>query len=67
MQRPEYLGGSRVPININQVVQTSETGAGTPQGNTAAYSVTTDSHKDFTKPCSTKDLVKSLWLSVVTE
>lgn len=49
MQRPEYLGGSRVPININQVVQTSETGAGTPQGNTAAYSVTTDSHKDFTK------------------
>lgn len=49
MQRPEYLGGSRVPININQVVQTSETGTGTPQGNTAAYSVTTDSHKDFTK------------------
>jgi hypothetical protein len=49
MQRPEYLGGSRVPININQVVQTSETGSGTPQGNTAAYSVTTDSHKDFTK------------------
>lgn len=49
LQRPEYLGGSRVPININQVVQTSETGTGTPQGNTAAYSVTTDSHKDFTK------------------
>lgn len=49
LQRPEYLGGSRVPININQVVQTSETASGTPQGNTAAYSVTTDSHKDFTK------------------
>lgn len=49
LQRPEYLGGSRVPININQVVQTSETGSGTPLGNTAAYSVTTDSHKDFTK------------------
>lgn len=49
LQRPEYLGGSRVPININQVVQTSETGSNTPQGNTAAYSVTTDSHKDFTK------------------
>lgn len=49
LQRPEYLGGSRVPININQVVQTSETGSGTPQGNTAAFSVTTDSHKDFTK------------------
>lgn len=48
LQRPEYLGGSRIPININQVVQQSET-AGTPQGNTAAYSLTTDSHSDFTK------------------
>lgn len=49
MQRPEYLGGSRVPININQVVQTSQTSSSTPLGYTAAYSVTTDSHKDFTK------------------
>lgn len=50
LQRPEYLGGSRVPININQVVQTSETTAsGTPQGNTAAFSVTTDTHKDVSK------------------
>lgn len=48
LQRPEYLGGSRVPININQVVQSSETGA-TPQGNTAAYSLTVDSHSEFTK------------------
>lgn len=48
LQRPEYLGGSRIPININQVVQNSET-ATTPQGNTAAYSLTTDSHSDFTK------------------
>ncbi len=48
LQRPEYLGGSRVPININQVIQNSETGS-TPQGNTAAYSLTTDSHSDFTK------------------
>lgn len=50
LQRPEYLGGNRVPININQVVQNSSTEAsGTPQGNTAAYSLTTDSHSDFTK------------------
>lgn len=48
LQRPEYLGGNRVPININQVVQTSNT-ANTPQGNTAAYSVTADVHSDFTK------------------
>lgn len=50
LQRPEYLGGNRIPININQVVQSSATeGSGTPQGNTAAYSLTTDSHSDFTK------------------
>ncbi len=48
LQRPEYLGGNRLPININQVVQNSET-AETPQGNVAGYSVTTDTHSDFTK------------------
>lgn len=48
LQRPEYLGGSRVPININQVVQTSSS-SNTPQGNTAAFSVTADVHSDFTK------------------
>lgn len=48
LQRPEYLGGSRVPININQVVQSSETGT-TPQGNTTAFSLTTDTHSDFTR------------------
>lgn len=48
LQRPEYLGGNRLPISINQVVQQSET-AKTPQGNVAGYSVTTDTHSDFTK------------------
>ena len=28
MQRPEYMGGVRIPINMNQVVQTDATGAG---------------------------------------
>lgn len=48
LQRPEYLGGNRVPISINQVVQNSATDATSPQGNVAAYSLTTDSHSDFT-------------------
>lgn len=47
LQRPEYLGGNRVPISINQVVQTSSSVDGSPQGNTAAYSVTADNHSDF--------------------
>ena len=49
LQRPEYLGGSRVPININQVVQTSATDNVSPQGTVAAQSLTTDSHSDYTK------------------
>lgn len=49
-QRPEYLGGNRVPIHIEQVVQTSSTATdSTPQGNVAGYSHTGDSHSDFTK------------------
>lgn len=49
LQRPEYLGGSRIPVNIHQVVQNSATDQTSPQGNTAAYSLTIDSHSDFTK------------------
>ena len=61
MQRPEYLGGKRIPINMNQVVQTDASGKSswydsdnsswvtddkTPQGNLAAYSATADSNED---------------------
>lgn len=50
LQRPEYLGGNRIPININQVVQNSATEAGsTPQGTPTGLSVTSDRHSDFTK------------------
>lgn len=43
LQIPEYIGGQRIPINVNQVVQTSQTDQTTGQalGNTAAYSLTT--------------------------
>lgn len=50
LQRPEYLGGNRVPINVNQIVQQSATTDGsTPQGNPVGLSLTTDTHSDFTK------------------
>lgn len=50
LQRPEYLGGNRVPITINQVIQQSGTVSdSTPQGNVAGMSLTTDRHSDFTK------------------
>lgn len=50
LQRTEYLGGSRVSLNINQVEQTSATmETGTPLGDVAGMSVTADSHSDFSK------------------
>lgn len=49
LQRPEYLGGSRVPITINQVLQQSETTATSPQGNPTGQSLTSDVHFDFKK------------------
>ncbi len=50
LQRPEYLGGNRVPININQVIQQSATASGsTPQGTVVGMSQTTDTHSDFIK------------------
>lgn len=48
-QRPEYLGGKRVPINISQVLQTSETTEKSAQGNVAAYSHTQSKNHDFVK------------------
>lgn len=41
LDRSEYIGGYRLPININQVIQTSATDTTSPQGNTAAFSMTT--------------------------
>lgn len=49
VQVPEYLGGDRVMINVNQVVQTSATDTQSPQGNVAAVSVTGFGKSAFTK------------------
>nr|WNN13295.1 MAG: major capsid protein [Microviridae sp.] len=59
-QRPEYLGGARVPININQVVQTSSTDSTSPQGNTAAYSLTGYKGNGFTKSFTEHGIVLTL-------
>lgn len=49
VQIPEYLGGTRITINMSQVIQTSGTTAESPQGNTAAVSVTPYNGSIFTK------------------
>lgn len=47
--RPEYLGGKRIPINMNETIQTSQTTATSPLGTNAAWSLTGDNHESFTK------------------
>jgi hypothetical protein len=40
LQRPEYIGGSKAPIIISEVLQTSSTDATSPQGNLAGHGIT---------------------------
>lgn len=49
LQYPIYLGGKRVPINIEQVNQTSASTADSPLANEAAYSLTADVDDLFSK------------------
>lgn len=50
LQRSEYLGGNRIRINVNQIVQQSATVSGsTPQGNPVGLSVTHDNSDSFTR------------------
>lgn len=39
LQRPEYIGGSKSPVIISEVLQTSSTDATTPQGNQAGHGI----------------------------
>lgn len=50
LQRPEYLGGGTVPVQINAVAQTSASNAQpTPQGHLAAFGTATASRIGFSK------------------
>lgn len=60
LQRPEYLGGQRVPIQVAQVLQTSSTDTESPQGNTAAFSLTINSDNGFTKSFEEHGIILTL-------
>ncbi|QCS36185.1 major capsid protein [Capybara microvirus Cap1_SP_158] len=51
LQRPEYIGGSRTTISVDQVVQNSATTDQSPQGNIAAYSLTRDYSETIEYSC----------------
>lgn len=40
LQRPEYIGGSKSPVIISEVLQTSSTDVTSPQGNLAGHGLT---------------------------
>nr|QJB21666.1 MAG: major capsid protein [Microvirus sp.] len=42
LDRPEYIGGSRSPVNVSEVLKTSSTDATSPQGNLAGHGLTAD-------------------------
>lgn len=60
LQRPEYLGGKRIPINTTQVVQNSSTDTTSAQGNITAYSLTNDKDSSFTKSFTEHGMILGL-------
>ena len=58
-QRPEYLGGKRIPINMTEIVQQSETGT-TPLGDTAGKSLTIDNDDMFTYSATEHGIIMGL-------
>jgi len=60
LQRPEYLGGGSVPLNVTAIPKTSSTDATSPQGNLAAFAQTVGRggfSKSFTEHCVILGLV----------
>lgn len=49
LQRAEYLGGTRVPINMDQILQTGATNQTSPLGTTGGFSCTINKDHMFTK------------------
>lgn len=49
LQRPEYLGGSSTPFNINPIAQTSSSDDTTPQGNLSAFGLMGNTGHAFTR------------------
>ena len=58
--RPEFLGGTSTPINIQQVPQTSSTDATSPQGNLAAYATAMVKGGGFTKSFTEHGIVMGI-------
>ncbi|WP_308549308.1 major capsid protein [uncultured Parabacteroides sp.] len=47
LQRPQFLGGSRMPISVSEVLQTSSTDATSPQANMAGHGISAGVNNGF--------------------
>jgi len=45
LDRPEFIGGVRAPVFFSEVLQTSESGSETPQGNMAGHGLSVNSNR----------------------
>lgn len=50
LQRPEYLGGNRIPLNVQQITNNAQS-SGQYLGDVGAMSLTTDNHYDVEWSC----------------
>ena len=61
LQRPEYLGGGSVPVNVNPVAQTSSAASQpSPQANLAAYATVASSQNGFVKAFTEHGIILGL-------
>ena len=68
LQRPEYLGGGSVPININPIAQTGQTGltgGSTPLGTLGGIATAVDSGNGFTQSFTEHGIIIGI-ASIVT-
>ena len=59
LQRPEYLGGSKTPINISEVLQTSETND-TPLAEMAGHGISVSNMNGFSTYCEEHSIIIGL-------
>lgn len=64
LQRPEYIGGTKQPIIVSEVLQTGATEAGSPQGTMAGHAISVDSGFAGSYYCTEHGLIMGI-MSIV--
>lgn len=57
LQRPQFLGGGKTPVQISDVLQTSETTANSPQGQYSGIGYSFGTHNSFKKSFKERGLI----------